>query len=290
LSSLLDDGLTSFGPLLRLGTVAVSPLVALVVTALAFAALWRLSLRKTDCGVVDLYWAFGFSVIAWIEALALPRLFPAQVLLLAFTTLWSLRLGRHLVRRHLRAAGEDARYAKMRADGGADWPRKSFWWVFMLQAGVMWLVATPLHAALTVEEPALHPMLVALGSLFFVAGFLIEGAADTAITRFRDDPANRGLLLTTGLFAWSRHPNYFGEALLWWGLGFVAYGISGAWWAFIGPLALHVLLVKVSGVPMLDAHLSGRPGFADYAARTSAFVPRPPRPSAAIQDGFAGRR
>lgn len=264
------------------GTVSVSPLLSLVVTALAFAALWRLSLRKHDCGVVDLYWAFGFAVIAAIEFAALPARSGTQIVLLVLTVVWAARLGLHLVSRHLGAEGEDARYAKMRRDGGPDWPRKSFWWVFMLQAGVMWLVATPQHAAFTTATPASNDWALALGMALFAIGFGIESLADAAIARFRSDPANRGMLLTTGLFAWSRHPNYFGEAVLWWGLGLVGYAVSGAAWAFAGPLVLTVLLLKVSGVPMLDSHLADRPGFAAYAARTSAFVPLPPRRAAVV--------
>jgi steroid 5-alpha reductase family enzyme len=266
--------------LLRTGIASASPLIALTVTALVFAALWRLSVKKSDCGVVDLYWAFGFSVIAAIEFAALPAAGTGQGLLLALTLIWSARLGWHLVARHRQDRGEDPRYAKMRREGGPDWPSKSFWWVFMLQAGVMWLVATPLHAAFTTMSPQSSGWALGFGVSLFAVGFVIETAADAAIARFRDDPAKRGTLLVTGLFAWSRHPNYFGEAVLWWGLGLVALSVGGAWWALAGPLILTILLVKVSGVPMLDAHLSTRPGFEDYAARTSAFLPLPPRRTA----------
>jgi steroid 5-alpha reductase family enzyme len=168
----------------------------------------------------------------------------------------------------------------MREKGGPNWPMASFWWVFMLQAIVMWLVATPLHVALATREEAAFPLFVWLGALLFAAGFTIETIADNAIARFRADPANAGKLLTTGLFAWSRHPNYFGEATVWWGLGLIAFGISGGWLALVGPLLLHVLLVKVSGVPILSEYLSSRPGYSDYAARTSAFIPTPPKPAA----------
>lgn len=280
MSSHLDDVTTSAGSLWPIGTAQAPAFAALGVTILAFAALWTLSLRKKDCGVVDLYWAFGFAVIAWTEYLAGAARGWEATLLIALVTLWSARLGAHLVRRHLRATGEDPRYRAMREKGGPNWPMASFWWVFMLQAIVMWLVATPLHVALATREEAAFPLFVWLGALLFAAGFTIETIADNAIARFRADPANAGKLLTTGLFAWSRHPNYFGEATLWWGLGLIAFGISGGWLALVGPLLLHVLLVKVSGVPILSEYLSSRPGYSDYAARTSAFIPMPPKPAA----------
>lgn len=253
-------------------------LAALAVTIAAFAALWRLSLRREDCSVVDLYWGYGFAVIAWVEAALTGRWTPQAALVLALVTLWAVRLGTHLVHRHRNANAEDPRYAAMRRADPVTWPRRSFWMVFMLQAVVMWIVATPLHAVFA-AAPASDGdwLLVGIGAAIFGIGFAIEAAADRQLRLFKADPANHGRLYTGGLFAWSRHPNYFGEALLWWGLGLAAFGVSGAAWAFAGPALLTWLLIKVSGIPPLETVLSERPGFADYAARTSPFLPRPPR-------------
>ncbi|MHB2166002.1 DUF1295 domain-containing protein [Alsobacter sp. R-9] len=252
-------------------------LAALVVTVAVFAALWLYSLRREDCSVVDLYWGFGFAVIAWVEAGLVGGFTPARLVFIGLVTLWSLRLGIHLLLRHRAAEEEDARYAAMRQNDPVNWPRRSFWMVFMLQAVVMWLVASPVHMAVAdtlAPEPA--TWLLVAGSALFVSGFALEAAADRQLVMFKADPANRGRLLTTGLFAWSRHPNYFGEAMLWWGLGLYAFALSGSAVALVGPALLTWLLMRVSGIPPLEAHLSQRPGFADYAARTSAFVPRPP--------------
>jgi steroid 5-alpha reductase family enzyme len=252
-------------------------LAALAVTLAAFAMLWRLSLRKQDCSVVDLYWGFGFAVIGWIEAALVGQWTAHRVLFLLLVTAWAVRLGVHLVRRHGAAEAEDPRYAAMRSADPAGWPKRSFWMVFMLQAVVMWLVATPVHFALAASPAGeVAQAFVTAGIVVFLAGFALETAADLQIVRFKADPANRGRLLTTGLFAWSRHPNYFGETVLWWGLGLFAFGLSGSLWAFAGPALLTWLLIKVSGIPPLEAHLSERPGFADYAARTSPFIPLPP--------------
>jgi len=253
-------------------------LAALAVTMGAFAALWRLSLRRADCGVVDLYWGYGFAVIAWIEATALGRWSGAAALMLACVTLWAVRLGTHLVLRHRSADAEDPRYAAMRQADPQGWPRRSFWVVFMLQAVVMWLVATPLHAVfLIAPDGDGGSPLVLVGGALFLAGFTLEAIADLQLRRFKANPANRGRLFTGGLFAWSRHPNYFGEMVLWWGLGLVAFAATGAGWAFAGPALLTWLLIRVSGIPPLETLLAERPGFADYAARTSSFVPMPPR-------------
>ena len=253
-------------------------LVALAVTLIAFAALWRLSLRRADCSVVDLYWGYGFAVIAWVEATLTGRWSPEAALVLALVTVWAVRLGTHLVDRHRRADAEDPRYAAMRSADPENWPRRSFWMVFVLQAVVMWLVATPLHAVFAAAPAGDGDWtLIGLGAAMFAVGFAIEAVADWQLRGFKADPANHGRLYTGGLFAWSRHPNYFGEALLWWGLGLAAFGASGALWAFAGPALLTWLLIKVSGIPPLETVLAERPGFSDYAARTSAFLPRPPR-------------
>jgi steroid 5-alpha reductase family enzyme len=257
-------------------------LVSFAVTAIGFGLLWVLSLKRRDCSVVDLYWAFGFAVIAWVEIGVSGNADTPALVLATLVTIWALRLGLHLVRRHAAADGEDPRYLAMRLRNGPGWERRSFWMIFMLQAVCMWLVASPIHVAVLGPAgfgipPFLAAVLLAAGLAMFAAGFLLESAADAALARFKARPENRGRLLTTGLFAWSRHPNYFGEALLWWGLGLVAVAFTGQPLALAGPAILNLLLVKVSGVPPLEEHLSGRPGFADYAARTPAFVPRPPR-------------
>jgi steroid 5-alpha reductase family enzyme len=254
-------------------------IVTLAVSIVVFALLWRLSLRLVDCSVVDLYWGFGFGVIAWLLVVQSGQRSAPALLLAGLVTLWSLRLGLHLWRRHRAAKAEDPRYADMRRRYGEAWPKLSFWLVFMLQALVMWLIALPLHVSLGTTHPQGEAStgLVVLGTLLFSAGFVLEAVADAALAAFRKDPGNAGRLLTTGVFGWSRHPNYFGETMLWWGFGLIGLAISGNPVALVGPAILTLLLVKVSGIPPLEAHLGVRPGFADYAARTSAFVPMPPR-------------
>jgi steroid 5-alpha reductase family enzyme len=249
---------------------------AAIISLAAFSVLWTMSLRREDASIVDWYWALGFGVFAGLY-LAIRDTDLQSLCLALFTIAWSLRLTVHLVRRHAFKGVEDARYAAMRAAGGSTFKRDSLFKIFWLQAVFQWLIATPLHAGMLFGDGIDRGPLFALGSLVFIVGALIEAIADAQLDRFSRDRANAGKLLTTGLFAWSRHPNYFGEAVLWWGLGLIGFALSGLWWSFVGPAILTLLLVKVSGVPPLDQHLSSRPGWKAYAARTPAIIPRMPR-------------
>lgn len=262
-----------------MSAVAIA-LICLAWLVVVFAALWLLSRRLADVGIVDIAWGPGFALVGWIWLGLRGAPNTAALLLLACVTLWALRLGLHLRARHARQSGEDARYAAMRARAPDSFARDSFWKVFMLQAVILWALALPIHLAFGWPTQATVPPagLIALGLLLFTAGFLIEVLADLKLARFRADPANRGGLLTSGLFAWSRHPNYFGEAVLWFGIGLLSVAASGSWLALAGPAALLGLLLRVSGVTLLDEHLRHtRPGFEDYARRTSAFLPWPPK-------------
>jgi steroid 5-alpha reductase family enzyme len=188
--------------------------------------------------------------------------------------LWAARLGWHLFRRN-RREGEDPRYARWREEHG-----QAFWWVslfkvFWLQAGILWVVAWPLLVSVTASEPTGW---VALGgAAVFLSGFLTEAVADAQLRAFRADPANQGEVLDTGLWRYSRHPNYFGNAVLWWGLWLLAVD-AGGWWTVFSPVVMTFLLLKVSGVSLLEEDIEERrPAYAEYVRRTSAFVPMPPK-------------
>ncbi len=258
-----------------------SVLLSLLAVIALFLAIWLLSLRTRDVGAVDIVWGPGFALIAWIEWLRLAPQHGSSTLLLLAVTLWAARLGSHLLARHRLSTGEDARYAAMRA---ADPGR--FWWsslykVFVLQAAILWGLALPIHLAMATMGAAaqIFPGWLGLvGLVLFTAGFVLETVADLALLRLRRDPARRGTLLTHGVFAWSRHPNYFGECLLWFGIGLLAWDASGTVLAMLGPVALTALILKVSGIPLLEDHLRRtRPDFAAYAERTNAFIPWPPK-------------
>ncbi len=241
---------------------------------------WLLSLVRRDVSLVDIFWGLGFVVLAWLyRALGdadAPRSWLAPVL----ATVWGLRLSAHLLWRG-RGRGEDPRYAAMRRRWGPRFPLLSLAIVFWLQGVLLWIVALPLLQVQTASPAGGGwSWLDGLGTALFVAGFAFEVVGDLQLARFRADPANAGRVLDRGLWRYTRHPNYFGDAALWWGLGCLAVAAPGGAWALAGPALLTVLLLRVSGVTLLEAGLhASRPGYRDYAARTSTFLPWPPRTS-----------
>ncbi|MGL4243035.1 MAG: DUF1295 domain-containing protein [Beijerinckiaceae bacterium] len=240
-------------------------------TFAAFTLLWAVSLRLRDAGIVDMYWGPGFAVIGWIAFAFAGRFDAAALVLLGCVTIWGARLGWHMISRH--AGVEDARYAAMRVRHGSAFAGRSLWMVFWLQAAIQWLASSPaLAAALASGRPSVW--IVGAGAVVFALGFALEVAADRGIRRFRSDPSNRGKLLTDGVHGFVRHPNYLGEIILQWGLGLIAFGVSGHPLAFAGPAVMHVLIVKVSGVPLLEEQFRIRPGYAEWASRTGALWPR----------------
>lgn len=249
-------------------------LVGLVAALGAFTLLWAVSVRLRDASIADPSWGPGFLLVGLAYLAAHGDVTPRGTLAVALVGAWAARLGLHLLSRN-RAHGEDPRYAAMRAGHG---PR--FWWVslgtvFWLQAALLWIVSLPVLAAVVGTAPL--GAWDAAGAAVFLAGFLTEAVADAQLRRFRADPANRGTVLDRGLWRYSRHPNYFGDALLWWGVFLLAVG-AGAPWTAVGPALMTFLLVKVSGVALLERSLvQGRPGYAEYVRRTSAFVPWFPR-------------
>ncbi|HEY6100998.1 MAG TPA: DUF1295 domain-containing protein [Anaeromyxobacter sp.] len=242
---------------------------------IAFAA-WGASLRLRDASIADVVWGPAIAGLGWIALALGPGTTARGTLLVALATVWAARLAVHLARRR-RGKGEDRRYRAMRERHGARFATVSLFTVFLVQAGLQWAVAAPLLAAASPGMARPLGPLDAIGAALFGAGFLVEALADAQLARFLSDRGAAGRVMDRGLWRWSRHPNYFGEAVLWWGLGVVA-AAGGAPWALAGPLLLTLLLLRVSGVTLLESTIADRrPGYAEYVARTSAFVPRPPR-------------
>jgi steroid 5-alpha reductase family enzyme len=247
-------------------------LAAAAVPAAMMTALWAVSLRLRDVSIVDVFWGPGFAAVAW-TAVAVAGPSPRGLLAAALATLWGLRLGVHLGLRK-RGHGEDRRYAAMRAARGPRFARESLATVFLLQAALMWVISLPLQAA--GSGAPLGP-LDAAGALVALAGVAVEAVADAQLARFLARPGSRGRVLQEGLWRWSRHPNYFGDFVVWWGLGLLGLA-AGAPWSLVGPAVMSLLLLRVSGVTLLERTIGDRrPGYAAYAARTSAFFPWPPR-------------
>jgi steroid 5-alpha reductase family enzyme len=256
---------------LTLGDLA--PITALAVGALMLAT-WLLSLARRDASIVDVVWGLGFAMIAVIGAFVGTG--NSRTRLVATLTLfWGIRLAGHLYQRN-RGTGEDYRYAAMRRRWGNRFPVVSLFTVFLLQGVLMFAVSLPVQAAQTATTPSTLTAVDAVGTALWLTGFLFEVVGDEQLRRFKADPENEGEVMDRGLWRYTRHPNYFGDATLWWGLGVMALA-TGAWWSVVGPIVMTVLLLRVSGVPLLERRLKRtRPAYAEYAARTSSFIPLPP--------------
>ena len=246
----------------------------LVVVIVAFSVLWGVSLVLKNAGIVDIFWGPGFIVVGVFYAVSAPGApTPRGLAVLALVTVWALRLALYIGLRNA-GAGEDFRYRKWRDEAG-----RNFWWVsllkvFLLQAVVLWIVSSPLLLAHLGGSRPLG-IIGGVGLVLWCCGFVYETVADLQLRRFKKDPANAGRVMRSGLWSLSRHPNYFGEAVLWWGIALVTLPVAG-WLSLIGPLTITYLLLKVSGVALLDsAMVERRPDYADYIASTSAFVPLP---------------
>jgi len=239
---------------------------------------WALSLPLRDASIADPAWPLGFVLIAWI-ADAVGAGSPARRLLLALlVSVWGLRLAAHLTARKLRERGEDRRYRRMRERRGGRFPLVSLPAVFLLQGALIWIISLPLQAA--APRPAGLGVLDAIGGALWAVGLVFEAVGDWQLQRFRSNQQNRTAVMDEGLWRYTRHPNYFGDACVWWGLWLVALAAGGTWWTVLAPLVMTALLVRFSGKDLLERELTERrPGYRDYVRRTSGFVPLPPRAS-----------
>lgn len=235
---------------------------------------WAVCTVRRNVGLVDIFWPLFFLTAAACYAIAAQPAGPRALPLLVLVAAWALRLAAHLAVRNW-TAPEDHRYQAIRARNQPNFERKSLYLVFGLQGLLAWIVSAPLAAASAVQEP-IGP-LDWLGLALVAFGTVFEAVADAQLTLFRRDPASAGQVLDTGLWRFSRHPNYFGECCVWWGVYLVALAAGGAWTVF-SPLLMTLLLLRVSGVALLEKDIGERrPRYRDYVARTSAFVPLPPR-------------
>ncbi len=246
-------------------------LITGLATWLAFTLFWVASLPRQDAGIVDFYWGPGFAVLAWMAWLMGSANGLHNTLLLVAITTWGARLGWYMTKRHV--GTEDARYRAMRERHGSDFNRRSLWMVFWLQAAIQWAAASPaLVAAIATPRPI--EWLIWTGALVFAGGFALEIMADNEVERFKADTANRGKLLMTGLHARIRHPNYLGEIILQWGIGLTAFGGTLNPLALLGSALMTGLIVKVSGVPLLEEQFRKRPGYDEWAAKAGVLWPK----------------
>lgn len=241
--------------------------------ALGFAT-WAISFAKSDVSIVDSAWSLLVFSGAVAYAAVLPATGPRAALVLALAALWALRLCIYITWRNW-GEPEDHRYRAIRARNQPNFEWKSLYLVFFLQALLAWIVSLSLFAG--VAGGSAPGWLDGAGVVVVLFGVLFETAADWQLARFKRDPANAGRVMDRGLWRYTRHPNYFGEFCVWWGFYLIACA-AGGWWAIVSPLLMSVLLLKVSGVTLLEKDIGERrPAYRDYVARTNAFFPGLPK-------------
>jgi steroid 5-alpha reductase family enzyme len=258
------------------GTVMV--VSAAAITALMLST-WLLSLRLRDVSIVDVAFGLGIVLAAWLS-FALADGSPARkALVVTLTTLWGLRLAGYLAWRKL-GEPEDIRYRELRRRYAERFPLVSLFLVFLFQGAGAWVVSLPIQTAQVPASPPGLGLLDFVGIAVWAVGMFFETVGDLQLARFRANPSNRGRVMERGLWRYTRHPNYFGEFCVWWGIYAVALATGEAWWSVIGPLMMSFILVRLFGVPAIEPHLTRtREGYEDYVRRTSAFLPRLPKGS-----------
>ena len=254
-------------------------LAALALIATLSLTTWAVSVVRRDASLVDRMWPVFIAAAALMCWRELPAAGLRADVMLALVLGWALRLGVYITRRNW-GHGEDRRYQAIRARNEPGFAVKSLYLVFALQAVLAWIVAAPFLAGMAGTRP--FGVVDAIGAAIAAFGIVFEAIGDAQMSRFKADPANAGQVMDRGLWRYTRHPNYFGEACVWWGFAVMALagaGVAGAW-CLVSPLLMSVLLLKVSGVSLLEKDIGERrPAYRDYVARTPAFFPGPPRPS-----------
>ncbi len=238
---------------------------------------WLISVVIKDASIVDIIWGFGFVLVAWASFVTGDGYDARKWLITLLASAWGLRLSIYLfIRNH--GKGEDYRYRAMRKRWGPRFPVISLVTVYGLQGLLMFVISMPLQVAQLSGMPDHLTVLDYAGAAIWLVGFAFESIGDLQLARFKADPANAGKVMNRGLWRYTRHPNYFGDAVLWWGLFVIALARWENALVVFSPIAMTILLTRVSGVPLLEASLKRRrEGYAEYVANTSSFIPLPPK-------------
>jgi steroid 5-alpha reductase family enzyme len=241
--------------------------------------LWLISIVLKDVSFIDSFWAYGMVIVAATSYGLADGVPQRQQLLLVLTAIWGLRLGTYLFLRW-RREGADRRYVALLSKAPGNPHVFSLTKVFLLQGVLLWLVTLPVQLGQLAQAPAVLGPLAYAGAALALVGIAFESIGDWQLARFKADPANAGQVMDRGLWRYTRHPNYFGDACVWWGLYLIAAETALGRWTIISPLFLTFILIKWSGAALLERRLKrSRPGYEDYVARTSGFIPWPPKKS-----------
>jgi steroid 5-alpha reductase family enzyme len=238
---------------------------------------WLISLKYRNVTVVDSLWGLGFVLIAWITMILSDGFLVRKTLIAVLVTFWGLRLSFYLSWRNW-GKGEDPRYGLWRAESGDKFWIVSLFKVFILQALFMWCISLAPQIGQASQAPQYLTWFDAVGVIVWTAGFLFESIGDWQLARFKSIPENKGKVMDRGLWAYSRHPNYFGEFLVWWGLFLVTVATPGSWWTIFSPIIVTAVLLKITGIPLTEKVITAtRPGYSEYVRRTNAFIPWVPQ-------------
>ncbi len=234
-----------------------------------------LSVMKKRNDVADVAWGLGFVLLSWTSLFLNQTFALRSILVCIIVTIWGLRLAWHI---HSRNKGktEDYRYLAWRQEWGKWFYLRSYFQVYLLQGFFLFCIITPVLVLHQQRSFSFHALDM-LGLLIWIVGFWFESTGDAELAAFLKDPSNKGKLMQSGLWRYTRHPNYFGESTQWWGIWVMAMSASLGWIGILGPLTITFLLLKVSGVPMLEKKMSENPAFAAYKKRVSVFIPLPPK-------------
>jgi steroid 5-alpha reductase family enzyme len=253
---------------LILATYSNLAIIILGYMTLVFAL--SLFLKRND--IADIAWGLGFLICALYSYLFLGDTFGRSLLVLFLIAMWSFRLSLHILLRN-KGKAEDPRYAEWRKDWGKWFIPRTFFQVFILQGSLMLVVVMP--AVISILFGGEIGWLDYIGVLVWLLGFLFETVGDYQLSQFIKSPANKGKILQTGLWKYTRHPNYFGEVTMWWGIWIIAISVPFAWLTIIGPITITFLILFVSGIPLLENRKKGDPAFEEYKKKTSIFFPLP---------------
>lgn len=254
----------------------MSNYLILAVILFAYMTGWFiLAIFKKRNDVADIAWGLGFVILAWASSFLSQNFSIISLLTNFLVSIWGLRLALHIFNRN-KNKPEDARYQAWRKEWGSNFILRSYLQVFVLQGFLLYLIALPIliinsHGSTTTS------LLAITGVLVWLIGFFFEVMGDWQLRQFVKNPKNKGKVMQSGLWKYSRHPNYFGEVTLWWGIFLISLGATGNWLGFFGPATITILILFVSGIPLLEKKYADRPNYQEYKSKTSVFIPWPPK-------------
>ena len=238
---------------------------------LFMSLIFVLAVLKKNNGIVDIAWGLGFILLALFNFFYVPGFTARQVLITLMITMWGIRLA-HYINCRNKNKPEDFRYAAWRKQWGKHWMIRTYFQVFMIQGFFMLIIAFPLFA-LHYDDGTRLELLDVAGVAIWLVGFLFQSIGDLQMMTFKKNVSNKGKIITSGLWKYTRHPNYFGESTMWWGIFIIVFNGSNLWISIISPITITFLLLFVSGIPLLEKKYKDNPEFQEYARKTSMFVP-----------------